>query len=99
MRIRLEYDDGPVFSTVKMPIAGDYRALLVRINGKPFSVWRTLDVAARFIGDEKRYMEEVDRLLVAAMERMFEKVFMDACAAIPEGTDLMDETKGSEDTQ
>jgi hypothetical protein len=106
MRIRLEYEDGPVFGTVRSgPMFGtvseptEYRALVVKIGGKPFTVWRRLDIAARFLSDDKRYIEQIDRALVAAMERMFEKVFLDACAAVPEGTDLMDEKKGSEDTQ
>jgi len=95
MRIRLEYDDGPVFSTVSHPIPGtmeNFRAMTVRINGKPFSVWRTVDPIEmdfhRTIGN-KDYMEEVDRALIAAMEKMFEKILLDACAAIEPGTELL----------
>lgn len=89
LRLELEYDDRPVFSTFRTPMAGDYRALLVRINGKPFTAWRTLDIAYNYLRDDERYVEEIDKALVAALERMLEKVFLDACAAIPEGTDLM----------
>jgi hypothetical protein len=90
MRLRLEFEDVVAFSTISGGPLGDYRALMVKINGKPFSVWRTLDVANWYLlRDDKHYVEEIDKALVAAMERMLEKVFMDACAAIPEGTDLM----------
>jgi len=86
MRISLEYEDEPAFATVRHSKVGDYRVLLVKVNGKPFSTWA--NVAPIFLGD-RHYMEQIDRSLVAAMERMLKKVFTDACAAIPEGTDLL----------
>lgn len=94
MRIKLEWEDGPVFASVKAPGLGqgDYRALTVKIHGKPFSVWVNY---ITFFADDPSYMRSVDEQLVASMERMFARIFTDACAAIPEGTDLM-LGKGSE---
>ena len=89
MRFRLEWEDDPVFATARNPLMGDYRALTVKINGKPFSVWVALDVMNRYRVDDPDYMRMVDEQLIATMERMFAKVFIDACAAIPEGTDLL----------
>jgi hypothetical protein len=88
MRLKLEYEDDPVFATVKYR-KSDYRALTLKINGKPFSVWVTLDLVYQFRRDDPDYMREIDRSLVAAMERMLEKIFLDAVGAIPDGSDLM----------
>jgi hypothetical protein len=88
MRLRLEYDDDPVFATVGRNTE-IYRTLMVKINGKPFSVWVTLDIVYELRRDDPNYIREIDRSLVAAMERMFERIFTEACAAIPEGTNLM----------
>jgi len=93
MRIKLEYEDGPVFSTVlKMPgtLGGPvkYRAMMVKINGRPFTAWRDISEYEMYYHSEG-YMREVDNALAAAMEKMLTKVFLDACAAVPEGTDLL----------
>jgi hypothetical protein len=88
MRFKLEYEDDPVFATVRHQ-GERYRSLLVKINGKPFSTWVHLDFVYDLRCDDPNYMRAVDENLVAAMERMFERVFNDACAAVPEGTDLM----------
>jgi len=88
MRLRLEWEDDLAFATVQSS-GGDYRALTLKINGKPFSVWVTLDVVYQFRRDDPNYIREIDKSLIAAMERMFEKVFFDAVGAIPAGTDLM----------
>jgi hypothetical protein len=90
MRIRLDFDDGPVFSTVRW-LGGRHRALVVKINGKPFSVWRTLEDYEQYRGED--YMRAVDDALIAAMEQMFTNIFMDACAAIPDGTELLKDDK------
>jgi hypothetical protein len=90
MRIRLEYEDGPVFGTFRGPLEDSYRAVLVKINGKPFTVWRTLNLTYGYLMGDKRYIEEVDKALIASMERMLEKILFDACAAIPEGTNLLE---------
>ena len=92
MRIKLEYDDGPVFSTLTHPIPGTtdkLRCMIVKINGKPFSVWRTVDPVEidHYRGRDSAY--EIDQALVAAMEKMFEKIFLDACAAIEPGTEWL----------
>lgn len=65
MRLKLEYEDDPVFATVKYR-KSDYRALTLKINGKPFSVWVTLDLVYQFRRDDPDYMREIDRSLVAA---------------------------------
>jgi hypothetical protein len=88
MRIRLEYDDDPVFATVGHRTE-QYRTLMVKINGKPFSAWVTLDIVYAYRRDDPNYIREIDKSLVAAMERMLGKIFTEACAAVPEGTDLM----------
>jgi hypothetical protein len=91
MRIRLEYDDRPLFTTLTGPL-GQHRVLLIRVNGKRFTVWRMLrGDEFLFARDDKLYLEEVDKALIASMEKLFEKMFLDACAAIPEGTDLLTE--------
>lgn len=91
MRIRLEWEDDPVFATMSHPQFGEYRALTVKINGKPFSVWVVLDVVYRYRLNDSGYMKMIDDNLIATMERMFTKIFVDACAAIPDGTDLVKE--------
>jgi hypothetical protein len=88
MKLRIEWEDDPVFATVKYN-GSDYRALTLKIKGKPFSTWVTLDVVYQYRRDDPNYMREIDRSLIGAMERMFEKIFMDAIGAIPDGTDLM----------
>jgi hypothetical protein len=95
VRIRLEYEDGPVFATLGGPL-GSYRTLLVKINGKPFTAWCVLDSTGYMSIDHERYAKEIDKALVASMERMLGKVFLDACAAVPEGTDLMCDINGEQ---
>lgn len=92
MRIRLDYEDNPVFTTITAPLIGKYRTLIVKINGKPFSAWRTINEYEFFHNDE-RYIKQVDEMLIGVMERMFEKIFVDACGAIPEGKNLLDEDR------
>lgn len=91
MRIKLEYEDGPVFSTVQYP-SGRYRAMMIKIDGKPFTTWRTIEAREFYLsGSDQQYLEEIDKTLVASMERMLTKVFLDAVAAVPEGTELTKE--------
>lgn len=97
MRIRLEWDDGLVFATLKAPTigsalgtVGDYRALTVRVNDKPFTVWVAYSDSP-LLNYDRNYREEIDKALIARMERTFEKIFFKACAAIEEGTDLSDD--------
>lgn len=96
MRIKLEYDDGPVFGLTTHPLPGveeTLRYLMVRIDGKPFSVWRTMDPYEQLCfctpEQQKDYLQAVDNALVAAMEKMFEKILTEACAAIAPGTELL----------
>lgn len=86
MKIKLEYGDGPVFTTIHHPY-GASRTMLVKVGGKAFNVWRTVDpMEGEFSPD---YTNEVDRVLAAAMERMLTNLFLDACAAVQEGVDLL----------
>ena len=84
MRIKLELEDFR-FATTRWA-GGDTRWLQVVVGGKPFSVWVTLDRNDVFRG--LHYGEEVDKSLIAQMEYMLAKILTDACAAIPEGTQL-----------
>lgn len=88
MRLRLEYEDYPAFAT--MMFQGQrYRAMTVKVHGKPFSVWVRLDLVFQGMEDDPAYMKEIDDNLVAAMERMLTNLFYEVCAAVPEGTDLL----------
>jgi hypothetical protein len=89
VRIKLEYEDGPVFGTFLAEPAGLYRSMIVKINGKPFVVWAKLETETYYMQDKSRYVEEIDKALIASMERMLTKAFNDACAAVPEGVDMM----------
>jgi hypothetical protein len=87
MKIKLEFDDCR-FATTRENIGGETRWLMVTIEGKPFAVCRTMD-GSRW--PDKQRDEYFDRLLIENMERILRKVFVDACKAIPEGTNLLDE--------
>lgn len=92
MRIKLDYEDRLAFSTIGSPGLGQqqHRTLAIRTGGKNFAVWRTVEPIelAYHAGDES-YMREIDRMLVASMERMLTKLFTDAVAAVPEGAELL----------
>ena len=85
MKIILERDD-VTFSTLSGPFAR-YRVLMVKVNGKPFVTTRTVENFRET--REDNFAKYVDHALIESMERMLTKVFNDACAAIPEGVDLM----------
>lgn len=87
MRIRLDYDDGLAFSTVTWQ-GVKYRALVVKIAGKAFNVWRTVEGRELYL-DREDYMRMIDQSLVTAMESMFTNIFTDAIAAVPEGAELL----------
>jgi hypothetical protein len=86
MKIKLELDDFR-FGTTRNEVTGEVRWLLVTIEGKPFLVWRRMD---GYRWPDPKRDESYDRLLVEKMEFMLRKVFVDACAAIPPGTQLLD---------
>jgi hypothetical protein len=88
MKLVLEYDDVH-FGIARSKNHGQYRYLMVTIDGKPFSVWRTVDSFEVERGEH--YMRHIDEMLAAQMEIMLKKIFSDACAAIPEGTPLLKE--------
>jgi hypothetical protein len=87
MKIKLELEDFR-FATTRGATFGDVRWLLVDVGGKPFSVYTTMSPQP-FQSPEKS--EYYDRLLIEKMELMLRKVFVDACAAIPPGTAILDE--------
>jgi len=90
MRLKLDLEDCVRFSTLSHPTQGSYRCLQVKVNGKVFSVWQTMDeYRALYLRDDMDYMAVMDAALVAAMEKMLSKILADACAAVPEGTDLL----------
>lgn len=89
MRILLERDDA-TFTTFAGP-NGRCRALLVRVNGKPFFVTRSYETFREQYDPE--YSKHMDEILVGCMERVMTKVFNDACGAIPEGVELLAEEK------
>jgi hypothetical protein len=82
MRIKLEMGDYQYVTTIS-PL-GEHRFLIIHVNGKPFGVHRTID---QFSSQSTR--EFTDRWLVEQMEKMLRKVFVDACAAIEPGTEIL----------
>jgi hypothetical protein len=88
MKIKLELEDFR-FATTRENAYGEARWLIVHIEGKPFCVWRQLTPQGGFRNPKED--EYIDRLLIEKMELMLRKVFVDACAAIPPGTELLDE--------
>lgn len=96
MRIKLEYEDRLVFSTVIIPAPGlqlQQRTLVVKVGDKAFSVWCSIEPLEvwqwRGYGEPNRYLQEIDAALIAAMEQMLTKILADACAAVPEGANLL----------
>ena len=89
MRIHLELDheDGFRFLTTRSAV-GPYRALQIKINGRPFATWYRLD-DQRMSYDEN-YMKNVDQELARQFERMVEKLLAKAIADAPEGVDLLE---------
>ena len=53
MRLKLEYDDAPVFGTIKGPLKSELRALVVKINGKPFTTWARLETYMYRVYDDE----------------------------------------------
>ena len=87
MKIKLELEDF-CFATTRGATTGDIRWLLVEVGGKQFSVYSVMSPKP-FQSPERN--EYFDRMLIERMEVMLRKVFVDACKAIPEGTNLLDE--------
>jgi hypothetical protein len=85
MKIQLELEDFR-FVTTRDSFTGENRWLLVKISQREFFVKRNTS-----LGQSKQEEEWVDRFLVEKMEFMLRKVFVDACAATPLGTQLLDE--------
>jgi len=87
MKIQLELEDFR-FATTKGATIGDVRWLLVDVEGKPFTVYITMSPRPFRSPEQSEYY---DRLLIEKMELMLRMVFVDACAAIPPGTAILDE--------
>ena len=84
MKIELEREDA-TFSTLSGPY-GSYRALMVRIGGKPFVTTRTVE---SFHEAHPQYAKNVDEILIKAMERILTKILEKACLEVPEGVELI----------
>lgn len=82
MRIKLDFEDYHYVTTFS-PL-GEHRFLIVSVDGKPFGVHRQIEAFS-----SERSKEYIDRYLVEQMEVMLRKIFTDACAAIPEGTEIL----------
>lgn len=91
MRIKLDMDDMLSFSTLTHPQLGQHRALVIKVQGKTFSVWHSIDrlYLTPYSLNDKDYIREIDTMLVKSMEQMLTKIFTDACAAVPVGTELL----------
>ena len=86
MKIKLELDDFR-FCTTRDITIGEIRWLVVRIDGKPFAVSRVMNPKVFRSKEEDEFF---DRSLIELMEMMLRKVFVDACAAVPVGKNLLE---------
>ena len=84
MKIKLELEDYRL-ATTRENIGGETRWLMVKIGEKPLAVWVKLDT---YHWPDPKMEEFYERQLVERMEFMLEKILKDACAAIPEGTEI-----------
>ena len=88
MQVRLEMDRREEFrfSTFRTAI-GNYRNLLIRIDGRPFGVWYMLnDFQMEMHGED--YLKHVDDMLARQFEAMIGRLLTVAAKIIPEGVDL-----------
>jgi hypothetical protein len=87
MRIKLDLED---FKFVDLwgPMNLKHRALVVHVEGRPFSVFRSITPDEMFRSSPEQ-MEYVDRYLVQQMEVMLAQIMREACAAIPDGTKIL----------
>jgi hypothetical protein len=82
MKIKLEFEDYKYVTTFSS--FGEHRFLIVRVDGKPFGVHRVID---KFSSEATK--QYIDKYLVEQMEVMLRQIFVDACAAIEPGTEIL----------
>lgn len=82
MKIKLELEKFRYVTTFSM--LGEHRFLIVNVDGKTFGVHRQIE---RFSSESTK--EYIDRYLVEQMEAMLRQIFVDACAAIEQGTEIL----------
>ena len=88
MKIQLELEDFR-FATTNWE-RGDIRWLLIKIGGKQFSVRREIEAGFDW-GDEQQRNAQIDKYLIQEMQIMLAQILRNACAAIPEGTQILKE--------
>jgi hypothetical protein len=86
MKIKLELEDFE-FATTDWEF-GTLRWLIVKVGGKKFNVRRSLGRADLW-EDVERRNEEIDRYLINQMGHILGQILEDACAAIPDGTEIL----------
>lgn len=92
MRIKLDIEDVAFVST-SIQHLGDLRWMVVRVGERQFCVRREIKGTAALYFDREKYIRQVDELLIREMEVMLAKVFVDACEAVPPGTELVADHK------
>ena len=70
-----------------------YRALVVDIEGKKFSIIRAVTSFDLYRMNPDAFMDEVDDLLKREMEYLFRKILIAGCNAIPDGMTIRPETE------
>ena len=88
MRIKLDIED-VAFATTSIHHLGDMRWMTVRVGERQFCVRREIKGTAALYFDGEKYIRQVDELLIREMEVMLGRVFVDACEAVPQGTELV----------
>ena len=99
MRIELDFNDA-AFVTIRRPdditlpaLPTRYRALVVDIDGKKFSVIREVTGFEMYRMNPDAFMDAVDESLRQEMEYVFRKILIAGCNAIPAGMSIHPETE------
>lgn len=80
MRIKLEFPDVRFSQTSLDGIGGHVRWLQVKIDGKPFCVWKHVYKIPEFLSDSQK--DYYDQQLVEMMESILGNILKEACLAI-----------------
>src|SRR5215475_817283 len=92
MRVHLEadydYQQEARFSTLRSSI-GEYRRLVVYLDGRPFAVWYPL---SPFQYNNEDYLKAVDGQLTREFEHMVGRLITIALKIVPAGFDLKTST-------
>lgn len=84
MHIELDQRDA-TFTNLSGPF-GTYRALIVRIAGKPFFTMRSIET---FMEHNPNYAENTDRVLIQSMAHILTRILEKSCLEVPEGVELL----------